>query len=99
MTTPRPAIALFVVIGVLAGCVSATDCAEAIPAQLRADAVRFVIDRRLAGESLIPEDERISAMSTGTPYREMSQERRRLIAPYAAGYASCVSDLSSRSGE
>jgi hypothetical protein len=93
----RIARAAFVVLAAsLASCVSARDCATSIPADLRADAIRYVLDQHLCKELLLPQPDRLLAMSAGTPYAELTQARRRALDVYAAGYAACVKELVDR---
>jgi len=91
VTTRRALTALL--LSTLAGCVSARDCAGAIPEDLRADVLRFVIDRGLLTADVIPEPDLAFALGAGgLPYEELDPERRRRVAMYATGYSSCVKE-------
>ena len=73
-----------------AGCVRAADCAGRIPPHLRADAIRWAIDRRLVPQEMVPRDDEALALGQGTPYEALGEHRRNEVAPHAAGYGSCI---------
>jgi len=91
----RSAIAVLAA-ALLGGCVTATECETSIPAELRADTMRYVIDQELLDRGLMPRDAVTLGYSQGTPYRQLSDDRRRLLAPYAVGYATCIRERVSR---
>lgn len=74
----------------LGGCVSATDCMTAIPDDLRADVLRYVMDKELVDLYRMPRAAQEIAWQRGTPYTELTPERRRQLAPHAVNYASCI---------
>ena len=74
----------------LTSCVSARNCATSIPDDLRADAIRFALDRHLVEMRLVPRDDVSLALGAGTSYAAQPESRRDRVAPYAAGYASCI---------
>jgi hypothetical protein len=83
---------MFVLVA-LAGCVSGRDCVYAIPEDLRADVLRYVVDQRLCRIRLMSEaDYAFAVGGGGRRYEELDVERRRLVAMYANGYASCVTE-------
>jgi hypothetical protein len=82
--------AALVLLTALGGCVSANGCAESIPEDLRADAIRFALDRELVKPELVPHDALTLGYEKGRPYEELSEDRRRLLAPYAVNYATCL---------
>ncbi len=88
----RRAIALAVASASLAACVSAQECAPAIPADVRADVMRFVVDRNLVDVKLIPREDYALGLGGGRPYAQLDDDRRRRVAMYASGYVSCVKE-------
>lgn len=88
--------ALALVAASLGACVSSHTCAASIPDDLRADAIRVVLDKKLCGTDQIPQDDLSLALGSGHSYRSMSEERRQELARWAAGYANCVKERTSR---
>jgi hypothetical protein len=85
----RRAIAVLAAV-LLASCVTATQCEESIPVELRADTMRYVIDQQLLDEGLMPREALTLGYSQGTPYLQLTEDRRRLLARYAVAYSSCI---------
>jgi hypothetical protein len=81
-----------VLIAVLASCVSGRDCAKAIPEDLRADAIRFALDRGLVEGELVPRGDYALALGAGLPYAQLGEDRRALLSRWAAGYSSCIKE-------
>jgi hypothetical protein len=84
-------IALVAVLG-LAGCISGRDCVNAIPGELRADAIRYALDAQLVGSGDIPDTDHALALGAGTPIQQLTDARKAQLARYVAGYADCVKD-------
>lgn len=74
----------------LGGCVSATDCGLSVPEEFRADVFRYVLDQELVDRAKVPLPAISLAYEQGCPFKELSEDRRRRLAPYAVGYASCL---------
>jgi len=92
MTKRIPFLAVVVVVA-LAGCVAGRDCVNAIPEDLRADVLRYVVDEQLCRVRLMPEADYAFAVGAGGKrYESLDVERRRQVALYANGYASCITE-------
>jgi len=74
----------------LGGCVTATECESSIPEEIRADTMRYVLDQELVDRSLMPQAAIALGYEKGTPFKQLSDDRRRRLAPYAVGYSSCI---------
>ncbi len=86
-------LAAAVVLAALAGCVSGRNCVNAIPEDLRADVLRFVVDRNLCRTELMPRDDYWFALGGGgIRYEELDADRRRRVSLYATGYANCITN-------
>jgi hypothetical protein len=91
----RIAIAVFAA-ALLGGCVSATDCMTSIPEEIRADTMRYVLDQQLVDRALLPKEAISLGFEKGTPFRDLTDDRQRELAPYAVGYATCIRERVSR---
>jgi len=90
--TFRLAYAALVLVAI-AGCVSAIDCVNDIPEDLRADVLRYVVDRKLCQADLMPRDDYAFAVGGGgRRYETLDEERRRLVSLYATGYTNCLNN-------
>lgn len=69
---------------------SARDCAGDIPEELRADALRMLLDRKLLRIDEMPEADRELALSRGRPEAEIPEELRAAVTTQALGYRHCV---------
>ena len=88
----RGALVLLLGAALTPGCVTAKGCADDLPAGLRADVIRYAVDKGLCGLPKLPQDQWALAMGAGTPYEEMTPERRREVARYAVGFADCINE-------
>jgi hypothetical protein len=88
--TGRRLVAVALIALAAAGCSSGLDCIESVPADHRADVVRYVVDRRMVSEDRLPRTDRELGRTQGRSYEEQSEDRRREIAKYAAGYKYCL---------
>lgn len=87
-----PALLLLVV----AGCANATNCIERVPEKVRADVIRFVVERGMLTEDEVPRSDleygreygRDPSTYTGAEVRELSK--------YALGYSHCVRGITRR---
>ena len=93
----RSALLLVFAATVLPACVSARDCSTAIPADLRADTFRYVIDKNLVKPSLMSRDDQALALGAGQPFAGLPESRQKLVALRAAGFASCLRETVDRS--
>jgi hypothetical protein len=85
--------AAVLLVAALAACISGRDCVNDIPADLRADVLRFVVDQRLCPIRLMPEaDYAFAVGGGGRRYEDLDVDRRRVVAKYANGYAACITD-------
>jgi hypothetical protein len=79
------------------GCVSGRDCALAIPQEMRADTIRYALDRGMVKRDLIPREDLWLALGAGTAAAALTDARRVEIAPHVAAYTSCVKERIDRS--
>jgi hypothetical protein len=86
-----------IVLAAAAGCVSALDCVNDIPEDLRADVLRYVVDRKLCKTDLMPEaDYAFAVGGGGRRYETLDDDRRRLVSLYATGYTNCLTNRVSK---
>lgn len=85
-------LALLLPLLLCAGCVSGSDCALAIPEEMRADAIRWAIDKGLVKNGQAPEQDVSLGLGAGRAYKDLTEARRTALAPYVTGYAQCVHD-------
>ena len=71
-------------------CSSGLDCIRKVPPEDRADVVRFVVDSGMVSEERIPNADRELGRTQGKLYSQQTDERRREISKYAAGYKYCL---------
>lgn len=76
----------------LPACVSGRDCAPAVPDAVRADAIRFALDRGLVLQKILPREDLALALGAGRPYAELGEAERTEISRWAAGYAACINE-------
>jgi len=76
----------------LPACESARDCLENVPPDLRADTVRYVLDKSLLARSYFTQDEVALGLGAGTPPERLAPEREALVVPRAIGLTECVRD-------
>jgi hypothetical protein len=74
----------------LPACVSAVDCAASIPADLRADTIRYALERGLCRRGDVPTEDLSLGLGAGRPYEALDEERRRQVALHATGYGACL---------
>lgn len=94
MTFARPLLAVLLLAP--AACVSGRDCVKSIPENMRADAIRFALDRGLCAPKLLSRADEALALGAGKSYASMTEARRTQLAPYAVGYAACLKDRVNR---
>lgn len=82
--------ALLAALVLSAGCVSASECTDRVPEAIRADVLRFVVDRELVDTKLMTREDFALAMGAGRPYGSLSEAERNELSRWAAGYASCL---------
>lgn len=83
---------LLLVASLVPACVSARDCATAIPYEHRADVIRFALDMGMVEQHLVPRDDLILALGAGTPAKDLDDARRTQLSRWADGYAACITD-------
>lgn len=84
--------AMLAIVAALPACVSARDCAPAIPADLRADTIRFVLDTKMVDPSLLSQDDLALGLGAGRPFAELDEPSRARLYRWADGYADCIND-------
>jgi hypothetical protein len=84
--------AMLVTVAALPACVSSRDCAPAVPAEVRADVIRYVLDREMVDPSLLSQDDLALGLGAGRPYSELDDASRAKLFRWAAGYADCIND-------
>ena len=89
--------AALLLVSSLASCVSAADCGNAVPADLRADTYLYVLDKQLVKPVLMPRADQSLAFGAGQPFAGLSEERKKAVALQAAGYAACLRERVDRS--
>ena len=76
----------------LTGCRTAGHCLREVPEAMRADALRYALDKELFAVGHMPESELELAHTRGRPAATLSAEEASRIRPWAMRYSHCMRD-------